>query len=92
MMNPACEVNEKGTRGKNDVNEVLEEGSSPLLDLYSNEVIEAIEETLSYTEEDWQDSEQMEGLREFGTRPTVCDSDMTERQDKTHQELQSLRR
>ena len=78
MMNPACEVNEKGTRGKNDLNEALEEGSSPLQDLHSNEVIEANEETLSYAEEDWQDPEQMEDLREFGTRPTVCDTDMTE--------------
>ena len=25
MMDPACEVNEKGTRGKNDGNEALEE-------------------------------------------------------------------
>ena len=28
MMNPACEVNEKGIREKNDVNEPLEEGTS----------------------------------------------------------------
>ena len=31
MMDPACEVNEKGTRGKNDENEVVEDGSSPFL-------------------------------------------------------------
>ena len=60
MMNPACEVNEKGTRGKNDGNEVVEKGSSPPLDLDPNEVIEADEETLPYAEEDWQDPEQME--------------------------------
>ena len=60
MVDPACEVNEKGTRGKNDGNEVVEEGSSPPLDLDRNEVIEADEETLPYTEEDWQDPEQME--------------------------------
>ena len=41
MMDPACEVDEKGTRGKNDGNEVVEEGSRPTLDLDSNEVIEA---------------------------------------------------
>ena len=52
MMDPACEVNEKGTRGKNDGNETLEEGSSPPLDLDSNQVIEANEETLPYAEED----------------------------------------
>ena len=57
MMDPACEVNEKGTRGKNDGNEVVEEGSSPLLDLDPNEVIEADEETLPYAEEAWQDPE-----------------------------------
>ena len=29
MMDPACEVNEKGTREKNDGNKVVEEGTSP---------------------------------------------------------------
>ena len=56
MMDPACEVNEKGTREKNDGNEVAEEGSRPSLDLNPNEEIEADEETLPYAEEDWQDS------------------------------------
>ena len=60
MMDPACEVNEKGTRGKNDGNEVVHVGSSPPLDLDPNEVIEADEETLPCAEEDWQDPEQME--------------------------------
>ena len=60
MMDPACEVNEKSTRGKNDGNEVLEEGSSSTLDLDPNEVIEADEETLLYAEEDWQDTEEIE--------------------------------
>ena len=46
MMDPACEVNEKGTRGKNDGNEVVEEGSSP------NEVVELDEETLPFAKED----------------------------------------
>ena len=55
MMDHACEANEKGTRGTNDGNEVIVEGSSPPLDLDPNEVIEADEETLSYAEEDWQD-------------------------------------
>ena len=51
MMDPACEVNEKGTREKNDGNEILGKGSSPPLDLGPNEVIEANEETLPYAEE-----------------------------------------
>ena len=45
-MDHACGVNEKGTREKNDRNEVVEEGTSPPLDLDPNEVIEADEETL----------------------------------------------
>ena len=59
-MDPACEVNEKGTREKNDGNEVIEEGTSTPLDLDQNDVIEADDETLPYTEEDWQDPEQRE--------------------------------
>ena len=37
MMDPACEVNEKGTREKNDRNEVIEEGASTPLDLDPND-------------------------------------------------------
>ena len=44
----------------NDGNEVVEEGTSPPLDLDPNEVIEVGEETLPYAEEDWQDPEQKE--------------------------------
>ena len=32
MMDPACEVNEKGTREKNDGNEVVEEGTDTHLE------------------------------------------------------------
>ena len=60
MMDPTCEVNEKGTRKKNDGNEVVEEGTDTPLDLDPNEVIEAEDETLLYAEEDWQDPEQVE--------------------------------
>ena len=60
MMDPASEVNEKGTRGKNDGNKVVEEGTNTPLDLDPNEVIEADDETLPYAEEDWQDPEQTE--------------------------------
>ena len=60
MMDPACEVNEKGTREKNDGNEVVEEGTDTPLDLDPNEVIGADDETLPYAEEDWQDPEQTE--------------------------------
>ena len=59
-MDPACEVNEKGTREKNDGNEVIEEGTNTPLDLDPNELIEADDETLPYAEEDWQDPEQTE--------------------------------
>ena len=43
MMAPACEVNEKGTREKNEENEALEEVTIPPLDLDPNEIIEAEE-------------------------------------------------
>ena len=59
-MNPACDVNEKGTRGKNDGNEVIEEGTSPPLDLDPNEIIEADEKTLLYAEENGLDPKQIE--------------------------------
>ena len=60
MMDPACEVNEKGAREKNDGNEIVEEGTNTPLDLDPNEVIEADDEDLPYAEEDWQDPEQTE--------------------------------
>ena len=53
MMGPACEVNQKRTREKNDANEALEDGNNPPLDLDPNEIIEADEATLPYAEEDW---------------------------------------
>ena len=62
MMDPACEVNEKGTREKNDGNVVIEEGTSTPLDLDPNEAIEADDETLPYSEDDWQDPVQRENL------------------------------
>ena len=60
MMDPACEVNEKDTREKNDGNAVVEEGTSTPLELDPNEVIEADDETFPYAEDDWQDPEQSE--------------------------------
>ena len=53
LVEPACEVNEKGTREKNDGNEGL------ILD--DNEKIEADSEAESFVEEDWNDPEQDEG-------------------------------
>ena len=52
LVEPACEVNEKGTRKKNDGNEDL--------NLDDNEKIEADSEAESFVEEDWNDSEQDE--------------------------------
>ena len=65
MMDPACQVIGKGTRGKNDGNEIVEEGSNPPLDVDPNEVIEADEGILLYAEEDWQEPEQMEVPKNF---------------------------
>ena len=47
MVEPACEVNEKGTREKNDGNEDLS--------LNDNEKIEADSEAQFLVEEDWND-------------------------------------
>ena len=81
MMDPASEVNEKGTRRKNDGNEVVEEGTSPPLDLDPNEVIEADEETLPYAEEDWQDPEQREVPKNL--KPDVPFTIQTRQIDRT---------
>ena len=50
LVEPACEVNGKGTREKNDGNENLS--------LDDNEKIEADSEAESFVEEDWNDPEQ----------------------------------
>ena len=52
LVEPACEVNKKGTREKNDGNEDLS--------LDDNEKIEADSEAESFGEEDWNDPEQDE--------------------------------
>ena len=52
LVETACEVNEKGTREKNDGNEDLS--------LDDNEKIEADSEAKSFVEEDWNDPEQDE--------------------------------
>ena len=77
MMKPACEVNEKGTTGKNDGNEIVEEGSSPPLDLDPNEVIEADEETLPMQKRTGKTPNGWRPL-DFGTRSYVYDTNSTE--------------
>ena len=52
LVEPACEVNEKGIREKNDGNENLS--------LEDNEKIEADSGAESFVEEDWNDPEQGE--------------------------------
>ena len=52
LVEPACEVNEKSTREKNDGNEGLS--------LDENEKKEADSEAESFVEEDWNDPEQDE--------------------------------
>ena len=70
--------NEIGTRGKNDGNEVVEEGSSPPPDLDSNEVIEADDETLPLRRRGLARPPTNEGPQEFGTRSSVYDTYSTE--------------
>ena len=52
LVEPACEVNEKGTREKNDGNEDVS--------MDDNEKIEADSDAESFAEEDWNDPEQNE--------------------------------
>ena len=59
IVNPACEVNERGTRDKNDGNEVVDNCDLPL-DLELTERVEVDNETLPYAEEDWDCPEQTE--------------------------------
>ena len=72
-------------------NDVIERGSSPPLDLDPNEVIGADEETLPYTEENWQDPEQMEVFENL-EQDLPLRYRLDKRQDKTHEEIKSLRR
>ena len=81
MMDPACEVNGKGTRENNDGNEVLEEGTNPPLDLDLIELIEADEETLPYAEEDWENPEQIEIPKNF--EPDLLFSKQTRQNHRT---------
>ena len=53
FVEPACEVNEKGTREKNDGNEDVS--------MDDNEKIDADSDAGSFAEEDWNDPEQNEG-------------------------------
>ena len=58
-MDPAYEVNERGTRDKNDGIEVVDICYLPL-DLELTEQMEVDDETLPYAEEDWDCPEQTE--------------------------------
>ena len=59
IVDPTCEVNGRGTRDKNDGNEVVDHCDLPL-DLELTERVEVHDETLPYTEEDWDCPEQTE--------------------------------
>ena len=59
IVDPACEVNESGTRDKNDGNEVVDNCDLPL-DLELTERVEVDDETLPYAKEDWDSPEQTE--------------------------------
>ena len=59
IVDPACEVNERGTRDKNDGNEVVDYCDLPL-DLELTERVEVDDETLPYAEEDWDCPKQTE--------------------------------
>ena len=84
MMDPACEVNEKGTR--QNENKVVEEATSTPLDLDPIEVIEADDETY-HTQKKTGRIPNKYGPQELGTRTSVHDTDSTERRDKTQKEI-----
>ena len=59
IVDPACGVNERGARDKNDGKEVIDDSVLPL-DLELTERMEGEDESLPYTEEDWYFPEQTE--------------------------------
>ena len=59
IVDPSCEMNERGTRDKNDGNEVVDNCDLPL-DLELTERVEVDDETPSYAEDDWDCPEQTE--------------------------------
>ena len=59
IVDPACEVNERGTHDKNDGNEVVDNCDLPL-DLELTERVEVDDESLPYAKEDWDCPEQTE--------------------------------
>ena len=59
IVDPACEVNERGTRDKNDGIEVVDNCDLPL-DLELTERVDVDDETLPYAEEDWDCPKQTE--------------------------------
>ena len=90
MMDPACEVNEKGTREKNDGNEVVEEGTDTPLDLDPNEQIEADDENLTLRRGRLQNPEQIEVPKNL--EPDLPFTMRTRQKDGTRprKEIQSL--
>ena len=58
IVDPACEVNERGTRDKND-GKMVDNCDLPL-ELELTELVEVEDETLLYAEEDWEYPEQTE--------------------------------
>ena len=59
IVDPVCEVNERGTRDKNDGNDVVDNCDLPL-DMELTERVEVDDKTLTSAEEDWDCPEQTE--------------------------------
>ena len=68
IVDPAYEVNERGTRGQNDGNEVVDDCDLQL-DLELTERVEADDEILPYAEEDWDCPQQTEVVK--GVQPDL---------------------
>ena len=86
---PAFELNERGTRDKNDGNELVDDCDLPL-DLELTERVEVDDETLPYGEEDWDCPEQSEIDNRI--QPDFPLTMETRQERKEQEKVQSVRR
>ena len=82
LVEPACEVNEKGTRAENDGNEDVS--------MDDNEKIDADSDAVSFAEEDWDDPEQSD-VPKNGTRLAEGSRNKDWQSQADRYEIQQLR-
>ena len=89
IVDPACEVNERSTRDKNDGKEVMDD-CDLALDLYLTERIEVNDETLPYVEEDCKMPRANRNRHRRRTRLFLDHGDATEQEGKRQEEIQTV--